>query len=177
MIDYSKRLLSLSWHFLTSEECDARAKADIQPDFMVCDLRALPGDGEYFDPKLNSFSQLCGGKGLDCLQIDLLRPVYDYYSLKYNSLIFLLVDIERQIISLLEERGIDAEWSMIGCTTENDSPVSAVRRTLVFPNTGFNGEVITNSPRTADLSLTLISELERQLEEYFLEHAPIEHYA
>ncbi len=179
VIDYSKRLVSLSWHFLTPEECDARSEADIAPDFRVCDLRALPGDGEYYDPETNSFSELCGGRGelMDCLQIDLLRPAYDYYSLKYNSLKLLLVDIERKIISLLEERGIDAEWSMIGCTTANDSPVSALRRTLVFPNTGFNGEEIVSTPRTADLSLNLVAELESQLEEFFLERAPVEHYA
>ncbi len=178
-IDYSKRLVSLSWHFLSAEECDRRVSADIDNGFLYFNLRGLPGDGEYFASDEHSFKTFEGmhGKLLDCLQIDLLRPVFDYYDLKYKSLLFLLVQIEGKIIELLAKRGIDAEWFMVGCTTANDSPVSALRRTLIFPNAGFNGEVIASTPRTAELPISLLAELELELDQYFHVRAPIEHYA
>lgn len=178
-IDYSKRLVSLSWHFLSAKECDDRASVDIDNGFLYFNFRALPGDGEYFIPGEHSFTTFEGihGKLLDCLHIDLLRPVFDYYDLKYKSLLLLLVQVEGKIIELLAERGIDAEWFMVGCTTANDSPVSALRRTLVFPNVGFNGEIMESTPRTADLPISLLAELELQLEQYFYGRAPIEHYA
>ena len=178
-VDYSTRLVSLSWHFLSPEECQARARADINPDFRFCDLRVEANDGYYFEPDKDHFNELLGPDRtlLDCLQIDLLRPTYDYLDLKYNSLLHLLFGIERVLVDSLSSRGIEAQWSMIYATTENDSPVSAYRRTLVFPNCGFDGSPIRNSPRSADLPLDLIAELENDLETYFRSNMDREHYA
>lgn len=182
-IDYSKRLVSLSWHFLSAEECELRNKADIEPAFNLYkfpDSQARSGYPNYENWEMgkHSFSDAAGADHelLDCLQIDLLRPVYDYLTLKYNSLLFLLIDVERELVRLLRDHGINPGWTMIGCTTRDDSSVSALRRTLVFPNVGLNGEKVENLPRCADLPLPLIHELEQKLEEFFWERAPIEHY-
>ena len=179
MRDYSNRLISLSWHFLTPDECQKRAVADIEPDQRFCDMRAEPGDGEYFDPAVDHFQQLAGPRGelLDCLQIDLLRPTYDYLSLKYNSLLYLLMRAERALDGALETRGIETEWSKIYTTTQDDSPVSAYRRSIIFPNLGFDGTKIANQPRSADLPVELLAQLEDDLESHFRDRMWRKHYA
>lgn len=179
MRDYTNRLISLSWQYLSAGECQARARADINPDFRFCDLRAKPGDGEYFDPDTNDFRDLTGPDGhfFDCLQIDLLRPSFDYLSLKYSSLLYILLDCEYLLADKLEARGIVPEWSTIKCTTADDSPISAYRRTIVFPNVGFNAVPVTQTPRPDDMPIELLEQLEDDLEQEFRRRMVIEHYA
>ncbi|GGN55630.1 hypothetical protein GCM10011349_32510 [Novosphingobium indicum] len=66
---------------------------------------------------------------------------------------------------------------MIYTTTQNDSPVSAYRRSIIFPNHGFDGTKIANLPRSADLPVELLAQLEDDLESHFRDRMWREHYA
>lgn len=179
MRDYTTRLISLCWHFLSVEECQARVRADINPDFRFCDLRPDQVDGEYFDPDTDSFQMLAGPDNhfFDCLQIDLLRPTYDYLSLKYDSLLYILLDCEILLSDKLQARGVTPQWATVRCTTANDSPISAYRRTIVFPNVGFDAVPISHAPQPSELSIEFIHQLEDDLEQEFRRRMIIEHYA
>lgn len=178
MKDYSNHLISISWHYLSPEECQDRAMRDINPDFRFCDMRAEAGDGYYFEPAKDSFAALCGEHNLlEALQVDLLRPQFDYLSLKYNSLLYLLLDAKHILLTSLERRGIEPEWSMIYTNTEDDSPVSAFRRTLIYPNCGFDGCAIDQKPRPSDLSVDLIAGIEDDFEDHFRSNMAKEHYS
>lgn len=69
------------------------------------------------------------------LQIDILRPKIDYLELRYpgRPLYFLLDTDVIAANNFARYPGLQRDWLALSTTTENDTPVSALRRTMWFP--------------------------------------------
>ena len=133
--DYSTRLVSVSWHQLDDEGAAARIASDFNNDFLW--IRGPSGFQEYYGkPDAVPLRQLAkleyeGTAWFPVFQIDLLRPTHDYIDLRSGGRDYAILLAEKQFEDAMRSLGIMANWWTICCSTMNDHPKSAYRRSIM----------------------------------------------
>lgn len=133
--DYSTRLVSVSWHQLDDEGAAARIASDFNNDFLW--IRGPSGFQEYYGkPDAVPLRQLAkleyeGTAWFPVFQIDLLRPTHDYIDLRSGGRDYAILLAEKQFEDAMRSLGIMPNWWTICCSTMNDHPMSAYRRSIM----------------------------------------------
>lgn len=133
--DYSTRLVSVSWHQLDDEGAAARIASDFNNDFLW--IRGPSGFQEYYGkPDAVPLRQLAkleyeGTAWFPVFQIDLLRPTHDYIDLRSGGRDYAILLAEKQFEDAMRSLGIMPNWWTICCSTMNDHPKSAYRRSIM----------------------------------------------
>ena len=182
-LDYSKRLVSLTYQFLELEELQRRIAADINHDFL---FYTPTGEGwQYYDPKAVPLPMISDpvhtsddSHWFTIFQIDLLRPTADYLDLRApGQPIYQILSGECFLTKAFEARNIDCNWSTLCCTTENDHPMSAYRRTIAILSRDAGGAEIRPDPDPRFINHDLLLALEDDLEQAIRAAINSEHYA
>ena len=179
--DYQSRLISLTYQSLPIDELERRVRADLNPDFLF--YTSPDSDWEYFELEktpLTSFSDPSKVGEFDwftAVQIDLLRPTVDYLELRAPSQPrFQILSGECFLTAALKARGIMTNWSTLCCTTQNDHPMSAFRRTIAVLGRDENGSALDPNPHPRFLGHDIYLALEDDLERDFRKAIDSEHY-
>ena len=165
--NYQERLVMVSWHELSLEECQARSLAAVSP-IMCKDATEPHTRWLYWDPHAHDhFADHIGRfNHFSALQVDLLRPSFDYLHLRdADRLLETIDEVDDRILSII---GPGCTWLFATMSTENDHPLSGARRTLVMLDIDGEGDERNNSPDFATLQRNTLLEIERELEEYIL---------
>lgn len=165
--------IAVSWQLLDNVDMAALIERDVNGDFCWWrtpdDYDPLGISQGYFSDDRLSLADFFGtdtGYAV-ALQIDLCRPAADLLDLRYPGQgVFNLFDTDDFALGGFRQFGIAENWLGLSVTTTDDHPVSAVRRSLVFPNIelinsarGCNFDTVRASSGFADL-------LERSLNRY-----------
>ena len=141
--DYSTRLVSVSWHQLDDEGAAARIASDFNNDFLW--IRGPSGFQEYYGkPDAVPLRQLAkleyeGTAWFPVFQIDLLRPAHDYIDLRSGGRDYAILLAEKQFEDAMRSLGIMPNWWTICCSTMNDHPKSAYRRSIMVLGRDIHG--------------------------------------
>ena len=139
--NYTDRLVALSIGFLNAEKARELISRDISSEFLfitgprdACELfeetDSLSLERLFGDDRPDSLSGTCA-----TLRIDFLNPTSGYLDLllplgiRYHAL-----DAECNLQDSMTKLGIPPFNSTITCTTANDHPMSAYRRTIIILN-------------------------------------------
>jgi hypothetical protein len=165
--NYQERLVMVSWQDVSPHECQQRALAAVSP--IMCKDAAKPHtEWTYWDPHtrdhfadhLGRFNHFCA------LQIDLLRPSFDYLQLRDGDRLAETIDeLDDRILSII---GPSCTWLFAAMSTTNDHPLSGARRTLIMLDSDRDGRDRDNSPGFATLPRDTLLEIEHNLEDYIL---------
>lgn len=161
--DYSNRLVSVCWHQLTDEEAAARIACDINNDFLW--IRGPGGfEAYYHRPDAVPLRELANPNYADTawfhvFQIDLLRPAHDYIDLRSGGRDYAILMAEQQFEDAMRSLRIMPNWWTICCSTMNDHPMSAYRRSIMVLGRDIHGNdapyqdivVAPANPETLDL--------------------------
>lgn len=139
--NYTDRLVALSIGSLDAEEARELISRDISPEFLfitgprdACELfeetDSLTLEGLFGDGRPDSLSGTCA-----TLRIDFLNPTSGYFDLMLPlGVRFYVLDAELHLQDAMTKLGISPfVWTII-CTTANDHPMSAYRRTIIILN-------------------------------------------
>ena len=166
--NYRDRLVMVSWQHLSAEECQQRALAALSP--VMCKDASKPHtEWTYWDPHARDhFADHAGQfSGFSALQVDLLRPTFDYLHLRDADCLMDTIDeVDDRILAII---GASCTWLFATMSTENEDPLSGARRTLVMLDCDSDGRERDNSPGFATLPRDTLLEIERDLEDYILD--------
>lgn len=142
--DYSKCLVSVSWDQLTDEDASARIASDFNKDFLWISgpdgFQDDYGKTDAVPLRHLANSQYADTAWFHVFQIDLLRPVYDYISLRSSGRDYAILTAEQQFEEVMRSFGITPNWWTICCSTMNDHPMSAYRRSIIVLGRDVNGD-------------------------------------
>ncbi|MGY6637258.1 MAG: hypothetical protein ACXIUO_08985 [Erythrobacter sp.] len=139
--DYTNRLVALSKGWLNVSDARALIQRDINSDFLA--LMGPGDDWELFkETDTIRLEKFFGSDGLantqttcETLRVDFLNPTSGYLDMMLASgLTFYVVDAEFHLRNAMNEMGIPPFCWTISCTTANDHPMSAYRRTIIILN-------------------------------------------
>jgi len=162
---YHDRLVMVSWQHLSSEECQHRALAALSP--VICGDATKPHkEWTYWDPHARDhFADY--NKQFDtfwAIQIDLLRPNFDYLHLRDGDCLTETIDeVDEVILSMV---GTGCTWQFAALSTENDHPLSGARRTLVMLDHDRDGHRTDNQPDFVTMHRDMLLDIEHELEKY-----------
>lgn len=152
--NYTDRLVALSIGSLDAEKARELISRDINPEFLfitgprdACELfgetDALTLERLFGDGRPDSVSGTCA-----TLRIDFLNPTSGYFDLMLPlGIRFYVIDAELHLQDAMTKLGIPPfVWTII-CTTANDHPMSAYRRTVIILNQDRAGNDTGASPR------------------------------
>ncbi len=169
--DYSNRLVSVSWHQLTDEEAAARIASDFNNDFLW--IRGPDGfQGYYHKRDAVPLRELANPNYADTawfhvFQIDLLRPAHDYIDLRSGGRDYVILMAEQQFEDAMRSLRIMPNWWTICCSTMNDHPMSAYRRSIMVLGRDIHG----NDAPYQDIVVALANPETLDLIEDALEHS------
>ena len=169
--DYSNRLVSVCWHQLTDEEAAARIACDINNDFLW--IRGPGGfEAYYHRPDAVPLRELANPNYADTawfhvFQIDLLRPAHDYIDLRSGGRDYAILMAEQQFEDAMRSLRIMPNWWTICCSTMNDHPMSAYRRSIMVLGRDIHG----NDAPYQDIVVALANPETLDLIEEALEHS------
>lgn len=169
--DYSARLVSVSWHQLTDEQAAARIASDFNNDFLW--VRGLGRFQDYYHkPDTLPLRELANPNYADAawfhvFQIDLLRPAHDYIDLRSGGRDYAILIAEQQFEDAMRSLGIMPNWWTICCSTMNDHPKSAYRRSIMVLGRDLHG----NDAPHGDIVVALANPETLDLIEDALEHS------
>lgn len=169
--DYSNCLVSVSWNQLTNEDAAERIASDFNEDFLW--IRGPGGfQNDYGKPNAVPLKQLANCHYADTawfhvFQIDLLRPVHDYLDLRSGGRDYTILTAEQQFEAAMRSLGITPDWWTICCSTMNDHPMSAYRRSIIVLGRDVHG----NDAPYDDIIVALTNPATLVLIEEALEHS------
>ena len=169
--DYSNRLVSVSWHQLKDEDAAARIASDFNNDFLW--IRGPGGFQDYYHrPDAVPLRELANTNYADTawfhvFQIDLLRPAHDYLDLRCGGRDYAILTAEQQFEEAMCSLGIVPNWWTICCSTMNDHPMSAYRRSIMVLGRDVHG----NDAPYEDIVVALANPATLDLIEDALEHS------
>lgn len=169
--DYSNRFVSVCWHQLTDEEAAARIACDINNDFLW--IRGPGGfEAYYHRPDAVPLRELANPNYADTawfhvFQIDLLRPAHDYIDLRSGGRDYAILMAEQQFEDAMRSLRIMPNWWTICCSTMNDHPMSAYRRSIMVLGRDIHG----NDAPYQDIVVALANPETLDLIEDALEHS------
>ena len=166
--NYKDELVMVSRQHLSAEECQQRALAALSP--VMCKDASKPHEEwTYWDPHARDhFADHAGQfSGFSALQVDLLRPTFDYLHLRDADCLMETIDeVDDRILAII---GASCTRLFATMSTENDHPLSGARRTLVMLDCDRDGRERDNSPGFATLPRDTLLEIEGDLEDYILD--------
>lgn len=166
--NYRDRLVMVSWQQLSHDECQQRALAAVTP-VMCKDATKPHTEWTYWDPHVRDhFADHVTRFGdFWALQVDLLRPTFDYLHLRDPDRLLETTDeVDDLILSAI---GADCTWVFTAMSTENDHPLSGARRTLVMLDTDRDGRRADNQPDFVTMHRNMLLEIEHDLEKYIID--------
>lgn len=169
--DYSNCLVSVSWHQLTDEEAAARIASDFNNDFLW--IRGPGGFQDYYHkPDVVPLRELANPNYADTrwfhvFQIDLLRPAHDYIDLRSGGRDYAILVAEQHFEEAMRSLGIMPNWWTICCSTMNDHPMSAYRRSIMVLGRDVHG----NDAPYEDIVVALANPATLERIEDALEHS------
>lgn len=152
--DYTKRLVALSTGRLKAEEARTLIGTDISSEFLF--IAGPEDDWEFFEETDALRLETLFGEGRPkrmlgtcaTLRIDFLNPTSGYFDLMLPlGIRYYVVDAEFHLRDAMTKLGIPPFIWTITCTTANDHPMSAYRRTVIILNQDRAGNDTGASPR------------------------------
>ncbi len=138
--DYRRRLIALSKGEIRIPETRELLSRDIHPEWM---LFGGPGREPLpFEETRTLRLELLFAEGSDgtmhvactTIQIDFLNPTAGYLDLMGHGIAFSVLDAEYHLLSAMKQLGMEPLWWTLVCTTKDDHPLSAYRRTIIILN-------------------------------------------
>lgn len=139
--DYTKRLVALSTRLLDAEEARTLIGRDINSEFLF--IAGPEDDWELFQETDALRLETLFGDGRPerllgtcaTLRIDFLNPTSGYFDLMLPlGIRYYVLDAEFHLRDAMTKLGIPTFIWTITCTTANDHPMSAYRRTIIILN-------------------------------------------